>query len=134
MLLSDKNGDYGDGTSIGRIPLPDREIYTLYDYRKRIATYRTDMDLLLSHQQFAWIPVWDDHGRLGHKMTLAGSRLLMITTEVADNTYRDGSSELNNTESSWIEDGGVSVDQRKMNAVRAYFEWMPIRQVDMDDK
>lgn len=30
-------------------------------------------------------------------------------------------------------DGGVSVDQRKMNAVRAYFEWMPIRQVDMDD-
>lgn len=30
-------------------------------------------------------------------------------------------------------DGGVSVDQRKMNAVRAYFEWMPIRQVEMDD-
>ena len=30
-------------------------------------------------------------------------------------------------------DGGISVDQRKMNAVRAYFEWMPIRQVEMDD-
>lgn len=42
-------------------------------------------------------------------------------------------SELNNTEESFIKDGGVSVDQRKMNAVRAYFEWMPIRQVDMDD-
>ena len=27
----------------------------------------------------------------------------------------------------------MAVDQRKMNAVRAYFEWMPIRQVDMDD-
>lgn len=27
----------------------------------------------------------------------------------------------------------MSVDQRKMNAVRAYFEWMPIRQVDLDD-
>jgi len=27
----------------------------------------------------------------------------------------------------------ISVDQRKMNAVRAYFEWMPIRQVDLDD-
>ena len=52
---------------------------------------------------------------------------------VADNTYRDGSSELNNTEASFIGDGGVSVDQRKMNAVRAYFEWMPIRQVEMDD-
>ncbi|KAI4114680.1 MAG: hypothetical protein LQ345_004579 [Seirophora villosa] len=108
------NGDYGDGQSIGRIPLPDRQIYTLYDYRKRLATYRTDLDLLLSHQQFPWIPVWDDH-------------------EIADNTYRDGSSELNNTEASFIMDGGVSVDQRKMNAVRAYFEWMPIRQVEMDD-
>ena len=27
----------------------------------------------------------------------------------------------------------MSVDQRKMNAVRAYFEWMPLRQVDLDD-
>lgn len=60
------------------------------------------------------IPVWDDH-------------------EVADNSYRDGEADLNNTEASFIMDGGVAVDQRKMNAVRAYFEWMPIRQVDMDD-
>jgi alkaline phosphatase D len=98
----------------GRVPLPEHQIYTLYDYRKRIATYRTDLDLLASHQNLPWIPVWDDH-------------------EVSDNTYRDGASELNNTESSFVEDGGVSVDQRKMNAVRAYFEWMPIRQVEMDD-
>ena len=47
--------------------------------------------------------------------------------EVSDNTYRDGESDLNNTESSFIGDGGVSTDQRKMNAVRAYFEWMPLR-------
>lgn len=52
----------GWGDSIGRIPQPDRTIYTLYDYRKRLATYRTDLDLLASHQNFAWIPVWDDHG------------------------------------------------------------------------
>ncbi|CAO2652537.1 Nn.00g008200.m01.CDS01 [Neocucurbitaria sp. VM-36] len=109
-----KNGYYGWGDSIGRIPLPDKEIFSLYDYRKRIATYRADLDLLASHQQFPWIPVWDDH-------------------EVADNTYRDGMAELNNTEDSFLKDGGISVDQRKMNAVRAYFEWMPIRQVDMDD-
>lgn len=102
------NGEYGYGQTIGRVPLPDRQIFTLYDYRKRLATYRTDLDLVVSHQQFPWIPVWDDH-------------------EVADNTYRDGSSELNNTEDSFVRDGGVSVDQRKMNAVRAYFEWMPIR-------
>jgi alkaline phosphatase D len=108
------DGDYGYGYSINRIPQPERIIYTLYDYRQRLATYRTDRDLQLSHQTFPWIPVWDDH-------------------EVADNTYRDGASELNNTEASFVADGGVSVDQRKMNAVRAYFEWMPIRQVEMDD-
>lgn len=55
--------------------------------------------------------------------------MLMCVSEVADNTYRDGSADLNNTEASFIKDGGVSVDQRKMNAVRAYFEWMPIRSV-----
>lgn len=43
--------------------MKDHTIYTLYDYRKRIATYRTDLDLLLSHQQFPWIPVWDDHDK-----------------------------------------------------------------------
>lgn len=75
-----KNGDYGWGNSYGnscpvvpmelllaiglcifysgRIPQPDREIYTLYDYRRRLAQYRTDLDLLLSHNQYAWITVW----------------------------------------------------------------------------
>jgi alkaline phosphatase D len=101
-------------TTAARPVQPEREIFTLYDYRRRLATYRTDLDLLLSHQKFAWIPVWDDH-------------------EVSNNGYRDGSSGLNNTEESFVKDGGVSVDQRKMNAVRAYFEWMPIRQVDMDN-
>ncbi|KJY00786.1 alkaline phosphatase like protein [Zymoseptoria brevis] len=108
------NGDYGYGAPIGRVNQPERIIYTLQDYRERHATYRTDKDLLLSHQTYPWIPTWDDH-------------------EVSDNTYRDGASELNNTEASFVMDGGVSVDQRKMNAVRAYFEWMPIRQVEMDD-
>lgn len=104
------DGDYGYGWSIDRIPQPERVTFTLYDYRERLATYRSDLDLQLSHATFPWIPVWDDH-------------------EVADNVYRDGMAELNNTEASFVADGGVSVDQRKMNAVRAYFEWMPIRQV-----
>ena len=97
-------GDYGYGYSIGRVPAPYGQIiYTLYDYRARLGAYRSDQDLQLSHANFPWIPVWDDH-------------------EVADNTYRDGMAYLNNTEDSFIEDGGVSTDQRKMNAVRAYFE------------
>jgi alkaline phosphatase D len=50
-----KNGDYGWGNSLGRIPLPNKEIYSLYDYRKRLATYRTDLDLVASHQAFPWM-------------------------------------------------------------------------------
>ncbi|KAK6333742.1 hypothetical protein TWF730_003925 [Orbilia blumenaviensis] len=107
-------GNTGEGPDIGRVPQPEHELFTLYDYRLRYATHRTDEDLLLSHRTFPWIPTWDDH-------------------EVADNSWRDGYTKLNNTENSFIEDDPVSVDQRKMNAVRAYFEWMPIRQVDMDD-
>ena len=42
--------------------------------------------------------------------------------QVADNTYRDGASDLANNEASFINDGGWSIDQVKMNAVRAYFE------------
>ncbi|KAL1592394.1 hypothetical protein SLS60_011473 [Paraconiothyrium brasiliense] len=56
-----KNGDYGWGQSIGRVPQPDKEIFSLYDYRKRLATYPTDLDLVASHQQFSWKSVWDDH-------------------------------------------------------------------------
>lgn len=86
---------YEYATSTAARPVqPEREIFTLYDYRRRLATYRTDLDLLLSHQKFAWIPVWDDH-------------------EISNNGYRDGSSGLNNTEESFVKDGGVSVDQRK---------------------
>jgi alkaline phosphatase D len=113
-------GDYIYETSSGvlgrdaRATNPPRTIFTLYDYRARIAQYRTDSDLSLAHQNFAWVTTWDDH-------------------EVSNNGYRDGSSAVNNTESSFIRNGGVSVDQRKMNAVRAYFEWMPLRQVDLDD-
>ncbi|GAB1194196.1 hypothetical protein APSETT444_003437 [Aspergillus pseudonomiae] len=98
-----------------RAARPQADIFSLYDYRTRLGQYRTDLDLTASHQNFAWIPIWDDH-------------------EIADNGYRDGFSRLNNTEESFRNDSPqISVDQRKMNAVRAYFEWMPLRQVDMDD-
>ncbi|KAF1850252.1 uncharacterized protein K460DRAFT_269400 [Cucurbitaria berberidis CBS 394.84] len=113
-------GDYIYEYSKGKIgkdqraASPEKEIFSLYDYRTRLGQYRSDLDLRLAHQNFAWIPTWDDH-------------------EVANNVYRDGTSGMNNTEASFKKFGGISVDSRKMNAVRAYFEWMPIRQVDMDD-
>ncbi|KAI1382193.1 PhoD-like phosphatase-domain-containing protein [Hypoxylon crocopeplum] len=109
-------GDYiYEGNAKGeRAHAPPVYLFSLHDYRTRHGQYRTDPDLQLASQNFAWIATWDDH-------------------EVSNNGYRDGSSALNNTEQSFLNDGRVSVDQRKMNAVRAYFEWMPIRQVDLDD-
>jgi alkaline phosphatase D len=53
--------------------------------------------------------------------------------EIANNNYRDGSSTMNSNEDPFNEFGGISFDQRKMNAVRAYFEWMPLQQIDMGD-
>ncbi|KAI0009766.1 PhoD-like phosphatase-domain-containing protein [Xylariaceae sp. FL0662B] len=97
-----------------RAHAPPKYLFSLYDYRTRHGQYRSDPDLQLASQNFAWITTWDDH-------------------ELANNGYRDGFSALNNTEDSFLKSGGISVDQRKMNAVRAYFEWMPIRQVDLDD-
>lgn len=114
--LGDYIYEYEQGV-LGRDPraaAPQRELATLYDYRTRHAQYRSDPDLSLAHQNFPWISVWDDH-------------------EVADNAYRDGFYGMNNTEESFVLWGGISVDQRKMNAVRAYFEYQPIRQVAMDD-
>ncbi|KAJ4141603.1 hypothetical protein NW768_000818 [Fusarium equiseti] len=111
--LGDYIYEYGaDGE---RASQPKDEIFTLHDYRTRHGQYRTDPDLQLLSKDFAWIPTWDDH-------------------EFANNGYRDGFSGLNNTEGSFSKDGRlVSVDSRKVNAVRAYFEWMPIRQTDLDD-
>ncbi|CAG7559164.1 unnamed protein product [Fusarium equiseti] len=110
--LGDYIYEYGaDGK---RASQPPDEIFTLHDYRTRHGQYRADPDLQLLSRDFAWIPTWDDH-------------------EFANNGYRDGFSGLNNTEESFMKKGKVSVDSRKVNAVRAYFEWMPIRQTDMDD-
>ncbi|KAG9187573.1 hypothetical protein G6011_05444 [Alternaria panax] len=65
-----------------------------------------------------------------HEPRIRRERLSHYT--VANNGYRDGFSNMNNTEQSFRKFGGVSVDLRKMNAVQAYFDWMPICQVDME--
>ncbi|KAK4055762.1 hypothetical protein OIV83_000309 [Microbotryomycetes sp. JL201] len=111
-----KQGDYGDGSefSPSRAPVPaDRELSSLQDYRDRHANYRTDPDLQELHRKMAWQVVWDDH-------------------EVADNTYKSGSADSNNTIQGQI--GDYQFSDRKANAVRAYYEWLPIRQIDTDDK
>src|SRR5690606_25742204 len=85
-----------------------------HDYRRRYSSYRTDLDLQESHRLFPWIAVWDDH-------------------EVENNSFKFGAPKMLFDGSDLARTGGFSFDQQKANAVRAYFEWMPIRQADMDD-
>lgn len=98
-------GDYiyetgGDATEF-RTFSPAHEILTLADYRQRHAQYKTDPDLQAAHRQMPWICVWDDH-------------------ETTDNSYSTGAN--NHTE------GAEGIwKNREGWAVRAYFEWMPIR-------
>ncbi|KAG8625018.1 hypothetical protein KVT40_006769 [Elsinoe batatas] len=103
LHLGDYIYEYGPGAprngwDIARVHVPDRDLITLYDYRRRISQYREDFDLLASHQNFPWIPVWDDH-------------------EVANDAYRDGSGRQANTFEGYIGAGNVAFDQRKMHGL-----------------
>jgi alkaline phosphatase D len=100
-LYEYENGVLGDGAPLGRLPDPDKEVTTLPEYRLRHAQYKADPDLQEAHRQHPFITVWDDH-------------------EISNNGFRDGAA--NHQPES---EGEWSV--RKLAAMRAYFEWMPIR-------
>ncbi|PPQ87973.1 hypothetical protein CVT25_001052 [Psilocybe cyanescens] len=111
-------GDYiyeslGSGAKIGRQTL-GRELATIHDYRQRLNQYRTDQSLVTAHQNAPWIT--DDH-------------------EVADNSWKAGTADSNDTTTGCaFSPSGACFTDRKLAAVRAYHEWMPIRQVDPQDK
>jgi alkaline phosphatase D len=94
---------YGDGSALGRISDPPHEVLSLEDYRRRHAQYKTDPDLQAAHARHPWITVWDDH-------------------ESANNSSRD---EAENHSFFW--EG--SYRRRKLAAITAYYEWMPIREL-----
>ncbi|WP_435337514.1 alkaline phosphatase D family protein [Acinetobacter sp. LH3_13] len=84
----------------------DKEIIKLDDYRKRYALYRTDADLQVAHQRYPFIVIWDDH-------------------ELSNDTWEAGADNHQEGEGSFIE--------RQIAALKAYFEWMPIRPVAEND-
>ncbi len=97
------NGDYGDGTALGRVPDPVGEAISLEDYRRRHATYKADLDLQAAHARHPWITIWDDH-------------------ESANNSHPLGAENHDpRIEGDWT--------TRKLAAIRAYHEWMPIREL-----
>jgi alkaline phosphatase D len=96
--------DYGGatGASLSRLHQPPREIVTLEDYRLRHAQYKSDPDLQAAHARAAFICVWDDH-------------------EVTNDSWSMGA-ENHQPET----EGDYAV--RKATALRAYYEWMPLRE------
>lgn len=96
------HGEYGSDNAeqLERQVLPASELFSLNDYRARYAQYRTDNNLQLLHMRVPFINVWDDH-------------------EIANDTWRDGAE--NHT------DNEGDFDERKLAALQAYFEWLPIR-------
>ena len=84
-----------------RFPLPYNDIVSLRDYRIRHGLYRTDPSLQSLLAQVPLVSVWDDH-------------------EFADNASKDGAYNHDpKTEGDW--------ETRKQQAMRAWFEHMPIR-------
>lgn len=95
-------GGYGDST-LGRAPIPNKEIITLQDYRSRYSQYRLDKDLIAAHANHPFINIWDDH-------------------EIANNSYKDGAQNHQPEEGSY--------EDRKRVARQVYYEWIPIREED----
>jgi alkaline phosphatase D len=101
------NGVYGDGTALGRVPEPDAELAGLADYRARHAQYRRDPDLQALHARHPMIAVWDDH-EIANDAWLGGAQ-----------NHQPGS------EGPWAD--------RRAAAVRAYREWLPVREEGMPE-
>jgi alkaline phosphatase D len=118
--------------SIGRY-VGDRELATIKDYRERLALYRTDASLLAAHEAGPWITVW----YVSHSVELfsSDSDALRDDHEVADNTWKAGSADSNDSYTGCMfSPSGACFTDRKFAAIRAYHEWIPIRQVDTKDK
>ncbi|MEK9649686.1 MAG: alkaline phosphatase D family protein [Gammaproteobacteria bacterium] len=92
-----------DARALDRVPKPSHEIITLADYRMRHAQYKSDEGSKKLHSAAPLIAVWDDH-------------------EFANDTWMRGAENhaFDGSEGSFI--------KRRAAAIRAYLEWMPIRE------
>jgi alkaline phosphatase D len=97
-------GDYATehAERLGRIPEPASEVTTLDEYRRRHAQYKADADSIAMHARHPLIAAWDDH-------------------EITNDAWRGGAQNHQDDEGRWAE--------RRDAALRAYFEWMPVRGV-----
>jgi alkaline phosphatase D len=97
-------GSYGMDSAVAaeRPHDPPHECVSLADYRRRHAQYKTDPQLQAAHARAPWIVVWDDH-------------------ETANDSWMGGAENHQPaSEGDW--------NLRKAAAIKAYYEWMPIRE------
>ncbi|KAF7294999.1 Alkaline phosphatase D [Mycena indigotica] len=133
-------GDYiyesvGNGAAIGRAVL-GRELATIHDYRQRYAQYRTDSSLLAAHLNAPWINVWVYYYQSNQvlKLKIASNSRMITSLQVADNTWKAGSTNSNDSSAGCaFSASGACFTDRKLAAVRAYHEWIPVRQVETTD-
>ncbi len=100
-------GGYGaaEDAAADRGFLPNREIISLNDYRERYAQYHTDTNLQNLRAAAPLIAIWDDH-------------------ETANDSWVGGAeNHQSNSEGVWTE--------RRDAALKAYYEWLPIREPDL---
>ena len=109
LFLGDYIYEYGPdaygtktGHALNRLADPPHECITLDDYRIRLACHRADPQLQAAHARAPWIVTWDDH-------------------ETANDSWEHGAEDHQpKTEGDW--------DTRKAAAIKAFYEWMPIRE------
>lgn len=100
---------YENGSAPGdtnRLHVPLGEVLDLGGYRTRYSHYRLDPDLQEAMRQHPFINIWDDH-------------------EVANNAWKDGAANHNPGEGNYMD--------RKLWAIQAFFEWVPIRDNPSND-
>ena len=88
---------------LGRVPSPLHEIITLADYRERHAQYKLDHGSKALHRNAPMIAVWDDH-------------------EFSNDAWKKGA------ENHSIDGSEGDFYARRSAAIKAYHEWMPIRE------
>ena len=91
----------GSDIEINRRHVPEHEIISLEDYRLRHGQYRSDPGLQGVTAKMPMIAIWDDH-------------------ETSNDSWKDGAQNHNDGEGTW--------EDRRQAALRAYYEWMPIRE------
>ena len=101
---------WGDETArvLSRRHDPAREIVSLSDYRRRHAQYKSDAGAQAMHAAHTFMACWDDH-------------------ESANNPWTGGAQNHQpDREGDWQE--------RREASIRAYFEWMPVREPEWLDQ